>query len=598
MNWSEELFASLIWIVKSLVIASLVFSLILYFLTKMTRWGHQFWLLAKSYLSPRRSLIPLCYFWVIVFFDLLAVRLDILFSGWYKSMYDALQEMNVARFWQQMIVFSLLAAVHICNFLFTYYISQDFKIKWRTWLNNEMLDKWSENQAYYKTQCLAHQLDNPDQRIQQDVDAYVSNSLNFATGVISSTVSLAAFTVILWNLSGPMVIMGYEIPHMMVFLVFIYVLVSSVIAFRIGRPLIQLNFAHERLNANYRYSLIRLKEYAESIAFYRGENIEKSILLRQFEKVIGNLWQIIHRTLKLFGFNLVVSQVSVIFPFIIQATRYFSGQIKLGDLVQTSQAFSKVQSALSFYRNSYDDFAAYRAVLDRLTGFHSAIEAANQPSKTQIKPHMSAVIFENLNINTPEGNILIEKLNLTIEQGVSLLIKGKSGVGKTTLLRTAAGLWPYSEGQIFCPQQTLFLAQKTYLPQGCLIDALYYPEPVPADIDADNISNILQKVHLSHLVDKLDVENDWTRVLSLGEQQRVACARVLLHKPKVVFLDEATSSMDEGLEDAMYRLLLTELPSTTLISVGHRSTLHKYHQLHLQINSDKSWEMMKHTETF
>lgn len=596
MNWSEELFTSLLWIAKSLAITSLVFSLILYFLTKTTRWGHQFWLLAQSYLSPRRSLIPLCYFWVIVFFNLLSVRLDILFSHWYKSMYDALQEMNVPGFWQQMIVFSLLAAVHVFNVLLTYYISQHFKIKWRIWLNNEMLDKWSANQSYYKTQYLENQLDNPDQRIQQDIDAYISNSLTFATGVISSTVSLVAFTIILWDLSGPMEIMGYEIPHMMVFLVFIYVLISSVFAFRIGRPLIQLNFANERLNANYRYSLIRLKEYAESIAFYRGENMEKSMLLRQFDKVIANLWQIIYRTLKLSGFNLVVSQVSVIFPFIIQAARYFAGQIKLGDLIQTSQAFGKVQSALSFYRNSYDDFAAYRAVLDRLTGFHSAVQAANQPSKTHIEPHASSVIFENLDINTPDGNTLIKNLNLTLEQGSSLLIQGKSGVGKTTLLRTAAGLWPYSEGKIYRPQQeTLFLAQKAYLPQGRLIDALYYPELAPTDLEIDKVNYILQQVHLAHLIDKLEIENDWTRVLSLGEQQRLAFARVLLHKPKVVFLDEATSSMDEGLEDAMYRLLLAKLPCTTLISVGHRSTLHKHHQQYLQINSDKSWQITDRT---
>ncbi|MFZ7276188.1 ABC transporter ATP-binding protein/permease [Avibacterium endocarditidis] len=597
MNWSDELLSSFLWIIQSLVITSIVFSLILALLVKTTRWAHQFWLLAKNYLSPKQSLKPLCYFWVIIFFNLVAVRLDILFSNWYNAMYSALQEMNVSVFWQQMVVFSLLATVHVLNVLFTYYISQRFKIQWRTWLNGHYVEKWTANQAYYKTLYSLNQLDNPDQRIQQDIESYINSSLSFATGVISSTVSLIAFTAILWNLSGPMEIAGYEIPHMMVFLVFIYVLITSVIAFRIGRPLIKLNFANERLNANYRYSLIRLKEYAESIAFYRGEKMEQHLLFKQFNKIIGNIWQLVYRTLKLSGFNLTVSQLSVIFPFLIQAGRYFSEQIKLGDLMQTAQAFGKVQESLSFYRNSYDDFAAYRAVLDRLTGFHSAINAANQPSKTQLQDSQGEVAFQNLTIKRPDGKSLIENLNLTFPLGTRVLIQGQSGVGKATLLRTAAGLWQYSEGTVICPQHNaLFLSQKPYLPQGRLIDALYYPAMASEDCDLAAIQQIMQQVNLGHLTDKLEQEQDWTRVLSLGEQQRLAFARLLLHKPQVAFLDEATASMDEGLEDAMYQLLKSTLPNTTIISVGHRSTLLKHHRLHLQIQPDKSWKLIQPME--
>lgn len=594
MNWTEELFTSLIWIFKSLLITGVVFTIMLAILAKTTRWGHQFWLLAQGYLSPKHSLKPIVYFFVIVFFNLLAVRLDILFSNWYNAMYSALQEMNAKVFWQQMFVFSGLAAVHVINVLLTYYLTQSFTIQWRTWLNEKMLAQWTDNQAYYKTQFLATQLDNPDQRIQQDIISYVSSSIGFATGVISSTVSLVAFTLILWDLSGPMMVAGVEIPHMMVFLVFIYVLISSVLAFKIGRPLITLNFINERLNANYRYSLIRLKEYAESIAFYRGEKAEKSLLLKQFERVIHNVWQMVYRTLKLSGFNLVVSQISVIFPFIIQATRYFSEQIKLGDLIQTAQAFGKVQTALSFYRNSYDDFTAYRAVLDRLTGFHSAIEQSQQASHTELQNSPQQVVFRELNVNTPDGEPLIKSLNFTLNQGDSLLIQGPSGAGKTTLLRTVAGLWSYSEGYIACPQDNaLFLSQKPYLPQGRLIDALYYPQATPENADLEKAQEIIKKVQLGHLAEKLEQENDWTRVLSLGEQQRLAFARLLLHKPSVAFLDEATASMDEGLEDAMYRLIRAELPQTIIISVGHRSTLQCHHQQHLRINPDKSWDFIQ-----
>lgn len=593
MNYSEELLNSLLWILKAMGSTAVLFSLTVYILAKTTRWGHQFWLLAVGYLKPQRSLSPLVYFTVIVFFNLLAVRLNILFSEWYKAMYDALQQMNESVFWIQMMVFSGLATVHVGNVLLTYYFTQRFTIQWRTWLNGQMLEKWTANQAYYKTQYVYNQLDNPDQRIQQDVQAYVSRSLSFATGVISSVVSIVAFTVILWELSGDMTIAGVTVPHALVFLVFIYVLVSSIFAFKIGRPLIDLNFANERLGANYRYSLIRLKEYAESIAFFRGEKMEKSLLMKQFNQVIDNIWQIVYRTLKLSGFNLAVSQVSVIFPFIIQANRYFNKQIQLGDLIQTAQAFGQVQTALSFFRNSYDEFAEYRAVLNRLTGFHTAIHQANQTLNTDIRDTGAEVKFENLTIKKPNGEALIKNLNLALAQGSSLLIKGASGAGKTTLLRTVAGLWSYSEGRVHCPQQnTLFLSQKPYLPQGRLIDALYYPELAPANVDLERAARAMQQVQLGHLAHKLEQENDWMRVLSLGEQQRLSFARVLLHKPIVAFLDEATASMDEGLEDAMYRLLRSELPQTTIISVGHRSTLQVHHRQTLLIDpNDQSWQL-------
>lgn len=594
MDYTQELLDSLLWILKAMAITGVVFPLAVYILAKNTRWGRQFWLLAKGYLTPTRTIQPIIYFVIIVFFNLLSVRLDILFSEWYKAMYNALQKMEESIFWIQMIVFCVLATVHMANVLLTYYLTQRFTIQWRTWLNEQMVEKWTNNQAYYKTQYVYNQLDNPDQRIQQDVQSYVSSSISFATGVISAVVSIVAFTIILWGLAGPMTIAGITISHAMVYFVFMYVLVTSVFAFKIGRPLINLNFANERLTANYRYSLIRIKEYAESIAFFRGEKMEKSVLFQQFDRIIQNVWQMVFRTLKLSGFNFVVSQVSVIFPFIIQASRYFSKQIELGDLIQTAQAFGKVQSALSFFRNSYDDFAGYRAVLDRLTGFHTAIEQANQTANIIIQPTENAVEFENLTVNKPTGEALIKNLNLHLPQGSSLLIKGPSGSGKTTLLRTIAGLWAYSEGTVRCPQHdVLFLSQKPYLPQGRLIDALFYPQVAPDDVDLAKAAQIMQQVQLGHLAEKLTQENDWTRVLSLGEQQRLSFARVLMHKPLAAFLDEATASMDEGLEDAMYRLLREELPQTTIISVGHRSTLQTHHQQHLLINpEDQSWQLL------
>ncbi|NBI12439.1 ATP-binding cassette domain-containing protein [[Haemophilus] felis] len=584
MNWQQELLTSLLWLLKTFALASVLFAFLIYIVAKWTKWGQQFWLLAKNYFNPKQHLYPLIGFHLVVFLNLLSVRVDILVSNWYNAMYKALQEMNASAFWLQMWVFGAIATVSILNALLTYYLSQKLLVHWRTWLNEDMLSKWTQNQAYYKTQFLTAQLDNPDQRIQQDIQSYASSSLDFATGLISSVVSIFAFTLILWDLSGPMQIGNITIPHAMVFLVFIYVLISSIFAFKIGRPLIKLNFDNERLNANYRYSLIRLKEYAESIAFYRGEKMEKFHLSKQFNSVIDNIWKIIHRTLKLSGFNLIISQISVVFPLLIQVTRYFSSQITLGDLMQTTNAFGRVQSSLSFFRNSYDNFTAYRAVLDRLTGFYLATEQVHQKHNIHIQHSEQNVQLDNLSIYRPDGSTLIDNLSLHLPLGSSLLIQGASGSGKTTLLRTIAGLWNYATGTIYCPQESLFLSQKPYLPQGSLLDAIYYPAVTPMNINLEHIQHLLKQVQLGHLCDQLMSENDWTRVLSLGEQQRLAFARLLLHKPKVAFLDEATASMDEGLEDAMYCLLRETLPTMTLISVGHRSTLLTHHGQHLKID--------------
>lgn len=584
MDWQQEIIDSSLWLIKTLCLTALFFSLLMVILIKFTRWGSQFWQLSKDYFQPKQRLSPFGYFLIIVFFNLLSVRVHILVSNWYNAMYQSLQDMNETAFWQQMALFSVVATVSVSNVLLEYYFTKRFVIHWRIWLNEKMLNSWTEKQAYYKVQCLAQGVDNPDQRIQHDISAYVSNSLDLATGLISSVVSIFAFTLILWNLSGPMLILGVEVPHAMVFFVFIYVLISSIFAFKIGRPLIQLNFINERLNANYRYSLIRLKEYAESIAFYRGEKMENQLLFRQFSQVIDNIWQIIYRTLKLSGFNLVISQASVIFPFVLQAGRYFNQQITFGDLLQTTNAFSRVQSSLSFFRTSYDDFAAYRAVLDRLTGFENAISRSQQATGMTIQTNPTEVRLENLNIYRPDGQMLVQSLNLVLHSGSSLLIQGVSGAGKTILLRTIAGLWFYADGKITRPENCLFLSQKPYIPQGRLIDALYYPELAVENTDLQQAKHYLQQVQLGHLSDKLELDTDWTSVLSLGEQQRLAFARLLLHKPRVAFLDEATASMDEGLEDAMYRLLQQQLPEMILISVGHRSTLTAYHQQSLNIS--------------
>lgn len=649
MSWNNALIESSLWLVKAYAITLVLAAASVWGLARFTVWGRQFWALAAGYFSPRHSWRPLATLALILFLTLCAVRLDVLFSDWYNTMYTALQKLDENGFWGAMLLFAVLAGFHVVRSLFDFYIQQAFTIRWRVWLNEKLLARWLDKQAYYRSQYLTAPVDNPDQRIQQDVATFVDMSLSLSMGVVNALVSTFAFTVILWNLSGPLAIGSLEVPRGMVFLVFAYVIVATVFAIKIGRPLILLNFLNERFNADYRYALVRLREYSESIAFYAGEKVEGALLRSRFGNVISNAWAIVYRSLKFLGFNFSVTQAAVVFPFIIQAQRFFSQQISLGDLMQTSQAFGRLQDNLSFFRNAYDNFATYRATLDRLTGFTQAIAESRDLPEPTVLTEGSRLALRDLSVSTPASAPLITNLNLEVAAGQPLLIRGPSGSGKTTLLRAIAGLWPYCKGDIIRPEHdVLFLSQKPYLPLGSLRDALYYPRQLPhadgllapagiehqqqaalassrhapsnldvlmnahdddlapkpeasalarphhaADADDGRAIAVLGLVQLAHLADRLDQVADWGRILSLGEQQRLAFGRLLLAKPQAAFLDEATSAMDEGLEHAMYRLVRDQLPDTVLVSVGHRSTLFTHHARQLILKGDGlgGWEI-------
>lgn len=592
LNWQQQLWESALWLARAFAISAVALALAAMALARWTDWGRKFWRLAWPYLTPRRSWRPLLTLAALLFLAMFAVRMTVLFSFWYNGFYSALQALDPNAFWRFLGIFSVLATVHVIRTLIDSYAGQAFDIHWRVWLNDRLTRDWLGARAYYRGHFVGEPVDNPDQRIEQDIALFVSGSRSLAIGALSAVVSLVAFTSILWNLSGALEVAGVEIPRAMVFMVYLYVMVATLFAFRIGRPLILLNFLSERLTANFRYALLRLRENAENVAFYQGEEVERVTLWTRFSAYIANLWARVYRGLKFDGFNLVVSQIAVVFPFLLQAQRFFSGAIKLGDVMQTSQAFGQVQDSLSFFRTSYDSFAQYRATLNRLAGFLDANAAARELPAIEAQPLPDALEISGLDVSRPDGHALLRQLDLSLRPGQALLIKGPSGSGKTTLLRALAGLWPYARGVVRRPQGTaaLFLSQRPYLPLGKLRDAVAYPGQAHAGDDA-RLATALRLVNLGHLAGRLDREADWSRILSIGEQQRVAFARVLFNRPAIVFLDEATSATDEGLEHMLYGLLREHLPSAMLVSVGHRSTLDAFHTHRLDLDGMGGWTM-------
>lgn len=594
MDWSHELMASAIWLTKAFAISMVGFVAVGSLLARYTIWGRQFWRLAGPYFNPRTNWRSLAVLTLVLFLTLFGVRMNVLFSFWYNGFYSSLQKLDGKAIWFFLGVFSVLAAVHVSRVLMEYYIQQAFQIRWRIWLNDHLVERWLAKQAYYRSQYLDVSTDNPDQRIQQDVASFVSSSLSLSMGLLSSVVSLFAFTAILWGLSGTLALFGIEIPRAMIWLVYLYVFVATLLAFWIGRPLIRLNFLNEQFNATYRYALLRLREYREGVAFYRGEGVEKANLDQRFGLVINNFWGIVYRSLKFSGLNLVVSQTAVVFPFLVQLPRFLAKQVTLGDMMQTADAFGQVQSALSFFREAYDNFASYRAVLNRLTGFLDSIEQADALPRSEIQTEGEKVAVTGLTVTKPNAEPLLAGLSLDMTAVHPLLVRGSSGAGKTTLLRAIAGLWPYADGEVVRPngKDALFLAQKPYLPLGTLRNALYYPGVPPSDGRNQALeAEILGLCKLSRLMEVLDKEADWSNILSLGEQQRLAFGRVLLNKPDVVFLDEATSAMDEEQEAVMYRVLLERLPDTVVVSIGHRSTLKAFHRFELTLKGSGGWEL-------
>ncbi len=413
-------------------------------------------------------------------------------------------------------------------------------------------------------------------------------------GAIDSVVSVAAFTTILWNLSGPLSILGFRIEHALFWIALLFVVVTSVIAFWIGHPFIRFSFRNELFNAGFRYALVRLRDAGESIAFYRGERAESAPLFERFRSVITNYRAYLRRTIVFTGWNFSATQSIAPIPYIVQAPRLFAGEIAFGGVRQSADAFSSIQNSLSFFRNAYDYFASYRAAIMRLHGLVEANAAARElPELTTIASSDNAVELDDVEVRTPTGTVLVDRLDLRLSPGEAMVITGASGVGKTSLLRSLASLWPFASGTLRRPDgtnETMFLGQMPYVPLGNLRAVVSYPA-AEGEIDDVSLQQALVKVALPHLAIRLNEVQDWAKVLSPGEQQRIAFARLLLTKPKAVFLDEATSALDEGMEHLLYELMRTDLPDCIVVSVSHHRSLTQHHDQQLELLGEGAWRL-------
>ena len=575
-QWKIELLGSPLWLVQSFF-GVLLFCLVAAFLLRRTAFGQRFERILRPCLAGSNRIRVCLLLAALLLMVLLEVRISVLNSFFYKGLYDSLQDRAAAAFWFFAGINSALVVCKIIHALADELLEQVFMIRWLEKLNAALTQSWLAHKNYYRLHMRRHAPDNIDQRIQQDAQDFIASTAELVRGLISAIVSTIEFTVILWNLSGVLSVLGLEIPRGMVMFIYLFILFATATSVWIGLPLVKLNFQNEHFNGNYRYALVRVRDHAESIAFYNGEAAEGRNLRRHFAHIIRNRWQIVFRSLGLNGFNTGITQISNLLPLMLQAPRFFAGQVKIGDMHQTVQAFNRLQRALSFFRNSYKDFTAYQARLERLDGFFQSMQNHLPYRQPQHEAENCILQADKLTLHRNNGNILLSDVSFRAQSGDSLLIRGPSGCGKTSLLRALAGLWPFgSSGHMAGParEHILFVPQRPYTPQGSLRRAICYPNIRP---DEHQLTAALEACRLGYLKEMLDTEDDWQHKLSPGELQRIAFVRILITRPRLVLLDEATAALDEETEAALYRLIRQELPDSIIVSIGHRSTLNAFH---------------------
>ncbi len=563
------------------------------------------WALTRPYFQSEDKWKARGLLLAIVLLNLGAVYMLVLLNDWNRVFYDALQEKNQPVFWEQLGRFTYLAFAFIIIAVYRFYLTQLLEVRWRAWMTAHYLQRWLANHAFYQMELARYAQsgtdpatpDNPDQRIQEDLNLFTTYTVSLSMGLLNAVVTLLSFVGILWGLSGPFAFTlggsSFTIPGFMVWMAVLYCAVGSLITHYIGRPQIRLNFLQQRYEADFRHHLVRVREYSESIALDKGEAVERVHLDTRFSTVLGNYLTLIKKQKNLIWFTNFFGQAAVVFPFIVAAPRFFSGAIQLGQLMQIASAFGRVQDSLSWFVDNYSSLAAWRATTDRLTSFEESFTALAQAQQAQtaintigtdgLANHLET---QDLTLGLPSGAVLLAGLSLHAGPGDSVLLKGPSGSGKSTLFRALAGIWPFSRGRSALPANAMFIPQRPYFPNGSLRDALAYPQAASSYSD-DQLRQALTDALLPKLTERLDDEDAWSQKLSGGEQQRLAIARVFLKKPAWLFADEATSALDEAAEKTLYERLLaqTRQAGGALVSIAHRPAVAAFH--------DKRWELEK-----
>ena len=559
------------------------------------------WRLAAPYFRSEDALAGRTLLAALIAIELGIVGITVLVNQWNNRFYNSLQDRNWDAFVSELIFFCLLAAAHITLSVYQLYLNQWLQIRWRQWMTKAYLGNWLDGPNHYRMQLLGDAADNPDQRIAEDINLFIEKGLYLALGMLNAVVTLVSFVVILWALSAsaPFTAFGIDwaIPGYLVWAALIYSVAGTAITHWIGRALIHLDFMQQRYEADFRFNLVRVRENSEQIALLNGEAAEVDRLHERFGYVAANWMRIMRRTKTLTFFTVSFAQVSVVFPYVVTSPAYFAGLMQLGGMMQTASAFGSVQGALSFFASStiYRQFAEWRAVVQRLAGFELAIAAgraaATAPPAVRVSATAAgeAIELHSLAVHLPNGTPLVAADDVSVPARDRVLLTGPSGSGKSTLFRVIAGIWPFGSGQIDVPRDArlMTLPQRPYFPVGTLAAAVTYPGKA-GTFSHGQLADVLAAVGLPALVDRLDDEAHWNRMLSLGEQQRLGIARALLQAPDYLLLDEATASLDEPAEAALYQLLQQRLPGTAIASIGHRATLAAFHRRRWTLERDGS----------
>jgi vitamin B12/bleomycin/antimicrobial peptide transport system ATP-binding/permease protein len=551
----------------------------------------EFWAIAKPYWVSEERWAARGLLAVIVSMNLAVVWVNVSLNAWNGEFYNAIQDKKFELFKSLVFEFFGWALLYIVLVVYQQYLTQMLQIRWRTWLTHRWIERWKKNNTFYQLAVFERGIDNPDQRIADDLKLFVNDTLSLSIGLLSATVSFVSFVGILWTLSGALTISGVTIPGYMVWVAIAYAVLGSFIAHWIGKPLVALNVEKQRYEADFRYSLIRFRDNAEAIALYRAQDAEAGGINRHFSSIVNNWWQLMKREKNFTWFASFYGQLATVFPLIVASPRYFSGSLQLGGLMQIASSFGEVQKALSWFVDAYGKLADWRSYIYRLTDFSKAMAAIeNRPKSIELVEASDAakgVRADHLAMLAPDGRLLFNADGLEIAQGQHTVINGPSGSGKSTLFRALAGLWPFAKGKLQSAPfaDSLYLPQKPYLPLGSLRACIAYPANETKFSDSE-IIELLQVLGLEKLTLKLNVTEPWHAMLSPGEQQRLAIGRAILNQPKWLFLDEATSALSEAAELQMYELLIARIPQVTLVSIAHRASVDQFHRQKLVIDTE------------